>query len=175
MKILIAGLPGSGKTTQAKKIAEDLNLPILLMGELLREIASTGSELGEKIKQIMHTGALVDDETVAQVIKESIGKNSAKDSFVMEGYPRSLKQIEIFDPEFDKIFNLKLSEDELWKRVQGRGRSDDTEEAVKKRLEVQKNGIEEVLGNYSEKAEVFDIDASKSIDEVFNEIKTHLV
>ncbi len=175
MKILIAGLPGSGKTTQAKKIAEDLDLPILLMGELLREIASTGSELGEKIKKIMHAGALVDDETVAEVIKESIQKNRATDSFVMEGYPRSLKQIEIFDPQFDKIFNLKLSEDELWKRVEGRGRSDDTKEAVEKRLDVQKKGLEEVLNNYSKKSEVVEIDASKGIDEVFNEIKTHLV
>lgn len=175
MKILVAGLPGSGKTTQAKKIAEDLKLPILLMGGLLREIASTGFELGEKVKRIMHTGALVDDEIVAQVMRESIEEKNATDSFVMEGYPRSLKQIEIFDPKFDKIFNLKLSEDELWRRVQGRGRSDDTKEAVEKRLEVQKRGLEEVLNYYSKKGEIIEIDASKDIDEVFNEIKTHLI
>lgn len=174
MKVLIAGLPGSGKTTQAKKIADDLGFNLILMGEELRNLATKGDELGNKIKEIMHTGELVDDETVAEVIKQALKRAGGSNNIVMEGYPRSENQITVFDPGFDKVFYLNLSEDEQLKRIADRGRSDDTPEAVKTRIQVQKKGLDGVLDHYRNVAEVIDVDGAKSVDEVYEIIKAHL-
>jgi adenylate kinase len=172
MKVLIAGLPGSGKSTQTQKLASELGYPPIHMGESLRKIASEGGELGEKVKEIMHKGHLVDDQTVAEVIQQVIKENGADKGFVMEGYPRSIAQIEIFDPGFDKVLYLALPEEELIKRLTERGRSDDTPDAVKTRIEVQKAGLDKVLEHYKE--QLIEVEATGTIDEVFEKIKSHL-
>ncbi|MBI2022306.1 nucleoside monophosphate kinase [Candidatus Daviesbacteria bacterium] len=175
MRILIAGLPGTGKSTQAHKISQNLGFHLIQMGESLRKIASEGSELGARIKDIMHKGELVDDETVAQVIKEAIDEADGNSNIAMEGYPRSVSQVKVFDPGFDKVFFLSLSEEEMLKRLLDRGRSDDTPEAVKVRIQVQKAGLDEVLREYKDKGTaVIEIDASQSIDEVFESIAKNL-
>lgn len=175
MKILLAGLPGSGKSTQANKIAQELNFHLIQMGDTLRKIAKAGGELGDRIKQIMHTGALVDDETVAEVVKRTMQKVGPEENLIMEGYPRSVEQIKLFNPNFDKVFYLNLSEEEMIRRISDRGRSDDTPETVKVRIEVQKQKLMELLNECKKDSEVIEIDASKSVDEVFSSIKPHLV
>lgn len=174
MKILIVGLPGSGKTTQAKKIAENLGFNLILMGEELRNLATKGDALGNKIKKIMQKGELVDDETVAEVIKQALVRADGSNNIVMEGYPRSVSQIRVFDPGFNKVFYLNLSEDEQLKRITDRGRSDDTPQAVKTRIQVQKQGLDGVLNHYRNVAEVVEVDGAKSINEVYEIIKAHL-
>lgn len=144
------------------------------MGEELRNLAIRGGELGNRVKDIMHKGELVDDQTVAQVIQQAIKNLSNPDNFVMEGYPRSISQIKIFDPIFDKVFYLKITEDEQIKRIMGRGRSDDTPEAIKKRIEVQKQGLMDVLDYYREKNEVLELDGTKSIKEIYETIRSYI-
>ncbi len=174
MKVLLAGLPGSGKSTQTQKLSGELGVPAIQMGDSLRKIASDGGELGEKVKEIMHKGELVDDQTVAQVIQQVISQNGSDGGFVMEGYPRSIAQVEIFDPGFDKVIYLTLPEEELIKRLTERGRSDDTPEAVKTRIAVQRQGLEKVLAHYKENSQVIEVEALGIIDEVFEKIKSHL-
>ncbi len=144
MKILIVGLPGSGKTTQIDKIAEKYGLTPIRMGNILREIASKGGEMGDKIKAIMASGQLVDDATVAELIKAEAEK--VGDNFIMEGYPRTIEQIQLFNPGFDKVFYLEVPVEVLKERMKGRGRSDDLARAtMETRIRVQREDLEKIL------------------------------
>ncbi|EKD91527.1 MAG: Adenylate kinase [uncultured bacterium] len=172
MKIYVAGLPGSGKTTQTEKLGKYLNLPVAQMGVILRKIAVEDGEKGEMMKQVMSTGQLLSDEEVAQIMGDEVSGEEYKDGFVMEGFPRTEKQVELFNPDFDKVIYLEVSEDALVKRLLGRGRMDDSEEAIKKRMEVQKAGFEQVLGCYRDK--LVKIDGEQSVDKVFESIVAHL-
>lgn len=170
MKILIVGLPGSGKTTQIDKIAQKYGLTPIRMGNILREIAAGGGEMAEKIKAIMASGELVDDETVAKLIKQEAGK--VGNDFIMEGYPRTTEQVEMFDPGFDKVFYLEVPVEALKERMKGRGRADDSEGAIDTRIRVQMEDLEKILETYKDK--LVRIDGTKGIDEIFGVIRENI-
>jgi len=170
MKILIVGLPGSGKTTQIDKIAEMYGLTPVRMGNILREIASKGGPMGHKIKAIMASGELVDDATVAELIKTEAEK--INNDYIMEGYPRTTEQVELFNPGFDKVFYLEVPIEVLKGRMKGRGRSDDSEGAIETRIRVQKEDLDKILEFFKEK--LVRIDGTNSIDQIFTEIEGSL-
>lgn len=170
MKILIVGLPGSGKTTQIDKIAQKYGLTPIRMGNILREIAASGGEMGEKIKAIMASGELVDDATVAGLIRQEVAKIG--DNFIMEGYPRTTGQIELFNPDFDKVFYLEVPVGVLKERMKVRGRSDDSDVAIDTRIKVQRQDLEHILNYYS--SMLVRIDGTKSIDDIFRVIEENL-
>lgn len=165
-KILILGLPGSGKSTQIEKISEHLKIPSIQMGAILRKIAQEEGELGDKVRLMMAEGKLVDDETVADIIK--IECTSSGDSYVLEGYPRTKKQIDLFEPDFDSVFYLDIPMEKARERMVERGRKDDTEEAIQKRFEVQMKDMDYIKNHYQDRLTV--IDSTKSIAEVFARI-----
>lgn len=134
MKILVAGPVGSGKTTQAKLLAEYLDVPMVGMGEVLREISKKDNPKGKLLRDDLDKGRLVDDQIVAKIIKERISQKDCETGFVMDGYPRSLPQIELFDPGFDRVFYLDLDDEIVIGRLAKRGREDDTPELIRKRL-----------------------------------------
>lgn len=170
MKILIVGLPGSGKTTQIDKIAQKYGLTPIRMGNILRDLANKGGEMGERVKSIMASGELVDDETVAELIKSEATKIG--DNFIMEGYPRTAEQIELFDPGFDKVFYLEVAPQVVKDRMKGRGRADDSEGAIEKRIQVQMEDMGHILDYYKDVC--VKIDGTRTIDEVFKAIEDNL-
>ena len=103
LKILITGPQGSGKSTQSELLAAYLNVPLIGTGELLRKLAEVPDDLGKKIKEELEKGELVDDEIVAEIVKTSITKDDALSGFIMDGYPRSLSQLKLFDPNFGRL------------------------------------------------------------------------
>lgn len=172
MKILILGLPGSGKSTQVEKIAQNLGLNTIKMSGLLRVRASKTDDLALKLREIMGKGELVPDEIVAEMIKMEVQKEEYQKGFVMEGYPRTVEQVRLFDPGFDNVIYLKIPVEDAKKRLKDRGREDDTDEVIETRLKVQMEDVEHILNAYKNK--LYGVDGGLSIDEVYNEIIAHL-
>ena len=171
MKILITGPQGSGKTTQAKLLAEFLKVPFIGIGDELREKVKSGDEEGLKIKEALSKGVLADDEIVAQIAKEKVDH---LDGFVIDGYPKSVHQEALFDPKFDWVFYLEIPDFEVVQRLLRRGRVDDNPELIKERLETYHQVTEPMLENYRQKGILKVVNGEKSIEEVAGEIRQEL-
>ena len=180
MQIIVFGPPGAGKGTQAKKIAAHYNLPHLSTGDIFRENIKNETPLGKKVKSILNAGELVPDETVVELINSELDKAEYSGGVILDGFPRTVAQAESLDNYFEKrnkkidsFITLEVPENELVKRIlsRGEGRSDDTPEKVRNRLEVYKNETEPVLNYYKEKDIVEVIDGVGTIDNIFDRVK----
>ena len=174
MQIIVLGPPGAGKGTQSLLIAQKLGLIHLSTGEILRKAVDDKTGLGLKAKEIMDKGHLVSDEIMIGIIRDAISKDEVKKiGFILDGFPRTLKQAIALDEILMelgyndlKVINLVADEDELLKRLKGRGRSDDTIETILHRRKVHKDQTEPVIDHYRQKFEVFNINGVGSISDI---------
>lgn len=118
-RILFLGPAGSGKGTQSARLAEKLGVEHISTGDLIRAEIKSGSELGNKVKAIVESGKLVSDDIVNEIVKSKVEK---LDSFILDGYPRTLEQAKFFNSfsDFDFIFDLEVPKEVLVKRLSGR-------------------------------------------------------
>ena len=166
------GPQGSGKSTQAKMLAEKFGLCFISSGDLLREKAKEDSDEGRLIKLQMNQGILVDDSILAQLIENKVNECGGK--FVMDGYPRRMSQIDAYDPNLKKVFILKVSDEEILKRLLARGRFDDTEENIKKRLEWHHKETQPVIEYYKNQGILVEINGLGTVEEIARQIMAHL-
>lgn len=180
MKIILFGPPGAGKGTQAEKIVNHYNIPHLSTGNIFRYNIKNETELGKKVKSILDAGELVPDETVVALVADELQKEKYNNGYILDGFPRTVPQAESLDKflenngtSIDTFITLTVPEEELVKRIlsRGQGRSDDTPEKVRTRLNVYRKETEPVLNFYREKGVVTEIDGVGSIDEIFGRIK----
>ena len=127
MRIILLGPPGAGKGTQSKSLAQRLELAHVSTGDLLRSNVSAGTELGKQAKAYMEKGALVPDELVTGMLRERFNQDDIKKGFILDGYPRTIKQAESLDRlleekaiKIDKVFYLDTSEKVIIQRLSGR-------------------------------------------------------
>jgi len=123
VKIILLGAPGVGKGTQAKFIMEKFNIPQISTGDMLREAIKAGSELGNRVKSVMASGALVTDEIIIDLVKERIAKPDCENGFLFDGFPRTIPQAEaLVEAEIilDGVVEIKVPEEEIVTRLSGR-------------------------------------------------------
>lgn len=164
MKILFIGPQGSGKSTQGKLLAQFLGLQYISTGDIFREM--TG-----EIKQILDQGKLVDDRTTSKIVEGRLKKEESINGFILDGYPRTLEQIKLFDPVFDKVIYLDLSDGEATKRLLIRRRNDDTEELIAERLRNYHLQTDPILDYFRQKGILLEIEGLGSIDEIQQRIR----
>ena len=185
MNILLLGPQGSGKGTQAKKIASTYGIPHISSGDLYREAIARGTELGKEVEPILAAGHLVPDDITIPLIRDEIERTD--EGFILDGYPRNLAQAEALDAMLDElgrsldvVFAFHVPErqhliDRLLRRAEEEGRPDDTLEVIERRLSTYERETEPLIEHYrATRSNVVGLHAHRTIEEVFNEIEQSL-
>ena len=123
MRIILLGAPGAGKGTQAKYITQQLGIPQISTGDMLRSAVSAGSKLGKQVKDIMESGGLVSDDIIIALVKERIQQEDCRNGFLFDGFPRTIPQAEALVSEgitIDKVIEIYVSDEEIISRLSGR-------------------------------------------------------
>lgn len=171
------GPPGAGKGTQAKIIAERLNIPAVSTGDIFRDNVSRGTELGKEAQRYMDAGEYVPDEITNKMVRNRIDEDDATPGFLLDGYPRTLAQVEELDGmirftghALDAVVVLAVNPDELVQRLVQRAevenRTDDTEDVIRRRQEVYAEQTEPLIDVYRERGVLLEIDGVGEVDEV---------
>ena len=181
LNILILGPQGSGKGTQADRIAAEYGAPHVATGEMFRAAIAARTPLGLEVEPILASGALVPDQVTIGLIRERLSQDDAERGFVLDGFPRNAAQAEALDElleEIDRpldiVLDLQVPDDvckeRLMGRVQEEGRTDDSPEAIAKRLEIFHRETKPLIGYYLPRGIVVGVHADRSRDEVWSEI-----
>lgn len=158
MRIILLGPPGCGKGTQAELLRNNTGLAQLTTGEMLREAVTQGTELGAIAKRHMLEGTLLPDEVIIGLMAERMRSPECSEGYVLDGFPRSLGQakglekvLEQLGHGIDHVLSFNVPEEELVRRLLGRGRADDTEETIRTRLKVYAEQTSPLLDYYKHK------------------------
>jgi adenylate kinase len=181
MRIILMGPPGAGKGTQATGVAEHFGIPAISTGDIFRANVSNGTALGRKAKEYMDAGEYVPDEVTNLMVRDRIDEPDAEPGFLLDGYPRTLAQVEELDGmikhtghKLDAVVVLTASGDELVQRLLQRaetdGRSDDTEEVIRRRQELYTEQTEPLIEVYRERGLLIEVDGMGEVDEVTERI-----
>jgi adenylate kinase len=181
LDLLLLGAPGAGKGTQARRIAGDYGIPQISTGDMLRAAVAAGTELGRRAKGIMDAGELVPDDVIVGIMRDRLTQADTEGGFVLDGFPRTIPQAEALDAmlgglgrRLALVLEFQLGEDEAARRMLGRaeeeGRSDDTSEVIRRRLEVYREQTEPLVAYYLGRSILVGVDAAGTVDEVYARI-----
>ncbi len=181
MRLILMGPPGAGKGTQAKVVADHFGVPAISTGDIFRTNVSEGTELGLRAKEYMDAGEYVPDEVTNLMVRNRIDESDAEPGFLLDGYPRTLAQVEELDGmikhtghSLDAVVVLTVQSEELVQRLLQRaateGRSDDTEDVIRRRQEVYTEQTEPLIDVYRERDLLVEVDGMGSVDEVSERI-----
>jgi adenylate kinase len=166
MRLTLLGPPGSGKGTLSTRIARRLRLPAVHVGALLRRQAAEATPLGRAAGAFLRRGDLVPDRLVTGLVLERLDQPDCARGFVLDGFPRTIGQAEALDEylaargaALDAACCLEVPDDELWRRLRGRGRSDDEELVIRHRLAVWARQTRPVLAYYRDRGRLAVVDA----------------
>ncbi len=202
MRLVLLGLPGAGKGTQAKRIAEKYHLTAISTGEMLREATKEKDTFGLRVQEYMNKGELVPDEWINSLVKSRLQEKDVENGFVLDGYPRTLQQAKVLEAylqsqnqNLDAVFFLDVSQDTLRHRLAQRGnlrskekqgnsqieakrekiRLDDKPEVIENRLHINKELMESLIHFYKERNLLYVINGEGDFDNVFDNINEGLL
>jgi adenylate kinase len=185
VNILLLGPQGSGKGTQARRIAGEFGLAHISTGEMLRHAIGLETPLGLAVKPIVEGGALVPDDLMIALIRERLEEGDTRDGFILDGFPRTIAQAEALDAmlgeigrDLDIVFELQVPDEvsieRLAKRAVEEGRIDDSPEGVARRLAEFHEKTKPLVGYYRLRGNLVGVHGDRPIDEVFREIQEAL-
>jgi adenylate kinase len=185
VNLLVLGPQGSGKGTQAKRIAADYGVPHVATGDMFRSAIAAGSELGRAVEGILARGDLVPDELTVALIRERLAQADAAIGFVLDGFPRNTSQADALDAmlrdegrSLDAILFFQLDDTTATERMLGRAgderRADDTPEVIARRLRLYHEQTAPVVERYRATGRLVPLRAERTIDEVYAEIQEAL-
>src|SRR6056297_717117 len=127
MNLIMLGLPGAGKGTQAKKLSNKYNIPHISTGDIFRNAIQNETELGKKAKEYLDSGGLVPDELTNSIVRERLKEDNCQDGFILDGFPRTINQAEAFDKmladmnqSLDLALYINVTREELIRRLSHR-------------------------------------------------------
>jgi len=196
MNIIIFGPPGSGKGTQAEKVAERYGIPHISTGDMFRAAMEQETDIGKQIKERMAKGILISDEITIKLVEMRLKETDCTEGFILDGFPRTIEQAEALDEmiELGFVVVLDVPDDVIIERISKRKtcakcksptnkgdkcekcsgeliqRSDDTPEGIKKRLAVYKDQTQPLLEYYKPRDMTHIIDGNRSVEEIFKDI-----
>jgi len=181
MRLILMGPPGAGKGTQARYVAARFGVPAISTGDIFRVNVSQGTELGVEAKRYMDAGEYVPDEITNKMVRNRIDEPDAAPGFLLDGYPRTLAQVEELDGmikftghALDAVVVLTVDRDELVQRLLQRakteGRADDTEEVIRRRQEVYAEQTAPLLDVYAERGKLVEVDGMGEVGQVTSRV-----
>jgi adenylate kinase len=181
MRMIIMGPPGAGKGTQAQVVAERYSIPAISTGDIFRKNVSKGTELGIQAQRFMDAGEYVPDKLTNLMVRNRIDEPDAERGFLLDGYPRTLAQVEELDGmikhtghALDAVVVLTVDKEELVQRLLQRaeteGRADDTEDVVRRRQEVYHEQTAPLIEVYRDHGLMIEVDGMGEVDEVSKRI-----
>jgi adenylate kinase len=182
LDVLLLGVQGSGKGTQAKRLASEYGLVHLSTGDILRQAIAEGTELGRRVKPIYDRGDLVPDDLMIELIRARLQSPEAANGFILDGFPRTMAQADALDSmlaEVDRplavVFELQVPDEvaieRLRKRAVEEGRSDDTPEGIAKRIALYHDQTKPLVSHYRLGGNLVGIHGDRPENEVFSEIQ----
>ena len=185
IRLVILGPPGAGKGTQATRIADGLGIPAISTGDIFRTNIKNETTLGLLVKEILASGAYVPDEVTNAIVRDRLDQPDAAAGFLLDGYPRTLAQVTELDDmlaaagtSLDAALELSVDIDELvqrlLKRAETDGRSDDTEDVIRHRMNVYVQETEPLAAIYRERGLLRRVDGMGEMDEVTERLQAAL-
>ena len=180
-RLLLIGPPGAGKGTQAVKLAEAFSIPAISTGDIFRENVKNETELGQQAKAFMDRGEYVPDSLTNALVRDRLDWDDAANGFLLDGYPRTADQVVELDSilgdkgeSLNAVVLITADSDEVVRRLLGRaaeqGRADDTEDVIRRRLEVYAEQTAPLIEVYSKRNLVVEVDGLGAVDEVTGRI-----
>lgn len=177
MRVVFIGPPGSGKGTQAKLLQERLGFEYIGTGDILRAAVIQQTDTGKQAAPYLAQGSLVPDQLVNEIVAERFHRGPPCPRFVMDGYPRTVAQAIAFDKilagvklPLDAVIHFVIDENEVVKRLSGRGRSDDDANTVRARLRIFEDTIRDLLDHYRRQGLLHDLHAVDTVDSLYAKI-----
>ena len=181
MNLILLGPPGAGKGTQGHRLSEKYNIPEISTGDILRSAVHKRTPLGLEAKSYMDRGALVPDEVMIGIIRERLAQDDTERGFILDGFPRTVAQAEALSRlseeqqrPIEHVISIAVPQEELLQRLAGRrqleGRQDDTDEAIRHRLEVYERETAPLIDYYRRQGLLRCIVGVGTIDEIFQRV-----
>jgi adenylate kinase len=178
VRLILLGPPGAGKGTQARTLADLWQIPHISTGDILRAAVANQTSLGVEAQSYMERGELVPDDLVIAMIQERLSQPDAKKGWILDGFPRNVTQadslnslLEEINQAYDCTVNLDVPDEVLVDRMLGRGRQDDNEAVIRRRLEVYREQTAPLIHFYRDRHRLININGNTEVADVTAAVK----